>query len=60
MIQVSVPSRGLSYLNAIKKVELILFEKVSVPSRGLSYLKQEKQIYQLYLEFPSPHGDSLI
>ena len=36
--------------------------KVSVPSRGLSYLKVQHQVAKQMetLEFPSPHGDSLI
>ena len=39
MIKVSVPSRGLSYLNVNKAVLNALGGKnVSVPSRGLSYL----------------------
>ena len=36
--EVSVPSRGLSYLNKIKNFLKKVLTKVSVPSRGLSYL----------------------
>ena len=38
MILVSVPSRGLSYLNTISEFSKIIAALVSVPSRGLSYL----------------------
>ena len=41
--QVSVPSRGLSYLN--EKIQFIKhYEKVSVPSRGLSYLNRLRKL----------------
>ena len=42
-------------------VSLIL-ETVSVPSRGLSYLNYYTlaSMVENYVEFPSPHGDSLI
>ena len=44
MIKVSVPSRGLSYLNVNKAVLNALGGKnVSVPSRGLSYLNKEQK-----------------
>ena len=41
--EVSVPSRGLSYLNKEEpKQEEVKEDKVSVPSRGLSYLNTNK------------------
>ena len=60
MFEVSVPSRGLSYLN---DYEIIAgdYYLVSVPSRGLSYLNNNAtEVGFVLSEFPSPHGDSLI
>ena len=39
MEEVSVPSRGLSYLKQMETLEERYGIEVSVPSRGLSYLK---------------------
>ena len=43
VLNVSVPSRGLSYLNNCKDKMFIVLKFVSVPSRGLSYLNTIRQ-----------------
>ena len=43
---VSVPSRGLSYLNEILSMMDETGEVVSVPSRGLSYLNGKTKSYK--------------
>ena len=43
--QVSVPSRGLSYLNNASTRRQVLSLIVSVPSRGLSYLNINPNIF---------------
>ena len=45
-IVVSVPSRGLSYLNEILSMMDETGEVVSVPSRGLSYLNGKTKSYK--------------
>ena len=51
---VSVPSRGLSYLNAESEYIEKPVISVSVPSRGLSYLNRMKMIYKVtYIEMVS-------
>ena len=60
-LNVSVPSRGLSYLNYKFDSNNVGAQYVSVPSRGLSYLNlQTVQKPTPKTVFPSPHGDSLI
>ena len=59
--EVSVPSRGLSYLKVEEPETIHTYAAVSVPSRGLSYLKGKRgKGKKYYYKFPSPHGDSLI
>ena len=45
MLHVSVPSRGLSYLNEVGFVLSDEYGVVSVPSRGLSYLNKKLNKY---------------
>ena|GEM_PF-4299381 len=47
MTTVSVPSRGLRYLNGGIRKHTRNEHKVSVPSRGLRYLNNEKKIIDL-------------
>ena len=57
---VSVPSRGVRYLNQGGAQTLALVEEVSVPSRGVRYLNSysmSDETTDKDGEFPSPHGE---
>ena len=58
-INVSVPSRGLRYLNEIKEARLCIMEACFRPLTGIKVSELPVSLKVRYEKpgFPSPHGD---